>query len=102
MYYLYVLKLEQNKYYVGITQNPKARYLQHTGVLPGGSLWARKYKVEKLLALKSLKTNSRTLAEAYENTITNALIRSKGIDNVRGGSFTTDWIHKSRLKRLSL
>ena len=42
MCYIYILKLEQNKYYVGKTDNPQIRRDNHFN--SNGSSWTRKYK----------------------------------------------------------
>ena len=33
MFFIYILKLEQNKFYVGLSDNPEKRFLQHQNQL---------------------------------------------------------------------
>ncbi len=42
MVYIYVLKLENNKYYIGKTDNPEIRLNSHFNF--NGSEWTKKYK----------------------------------------------------------
>ena len=42
MVYIYILKLKNNKYYVGKTSNPKFRLESHFN--SNGSVWTMKYK----------------------------------------------------------
>ena len=50
MVFIYVLELENNKYYVGKTTNPDFRLEQH--FTSSGSQWTKKYKPIKILELK--------------------------------------------------
>jgi hypothetical protein len=82
--YIYSLKCEQNKYYVGRTNNVDIRYQQH---LNGeGSQWTRKYK--PISILNTYSSNS----PFDEDKTTKELMVNYGIDNVRGGSYVTDFI----------
>ncbi len=49
MLYIYILELEQNKFYVGKTNNPNFRLQDHFN--SNGSVWTKKYKPIKLLEL---------------------------------------------------
>jgi hypothetical protein len=80
MVYIYVLKLEKGKYYVGKTTNPQFRLEQHFNVK--GSSWTKKYKpinIEEIIP---------NCDDYDEDKITQKYMDLKGIDNVRGGSFT--------------
>lgn len=48
--YIYILLLENNKYYVGKTNNPLFRLESH--FYSKGSTWTKKYKPLKLLELR--------------------------------------------------
>ena len=79
MVYVYVLKLEKNKYYVGKTENPSIRLEKH--FKSGGSLWTKKYKPIKLIELIPN-------CDAYvEDKYTIKYMEKYGINNIRGGSF---------------
>ena len=49
MVYIYVLKLENHKYYVGKTDNPKIRLDNH--FKKGGSAWTKKYTPTQIEAI---------------------------------------------------
>ena len=51
MVFIYILELENKKYYVGKTTNPDFRLEQHFN--NSGSQWTKKYKPIKILELKS-------------------------------------------------
>ena len=55
MVYIYVLLLEQNKYYIGKTTNPSFRLEQH--VNSEGSYWTKKYKPVQIHELKPEQTD---------------------------------------------
>lgn len=78
--HIYVLELEDNKYYVGGTNDVARRYSQHVNGFKG-SAWTKKYKPIKLLKVFECKSIHD------ENNITLDYMHQYGIDNVRGG----DW-----------
>ena len=79
--WIYVLKLNRNKYYVGKTSNPKFRLKDHFREI--GSSWTRKYKP---LQIQELIPD----CDDYdEDKWTIKYMKKYGIDNVRGGSFNT-------------
>jgi len=47
MVYIYILELDQNKYYVGKTNNVNFRIQDH--INRNGSAWTKKYKPLKLI-----------------------------------------------------
>jgi len=85
--YIYVLFLEQDKYYVGRSLKPMARTGDHLastifdGKLCKGSAWTRMYPPTKILEVNA------SYDEFDEDRYTIKYMRDKGIDNVRGGSF---------------
>ena len=74
---IYVLKLQQNKYYVGKTSNPTYRLDDHFS--EGGSAWTKKYKPLSIHELKPDRPDSD------EQIVTQEYMANYGIDNVRGG-----------------
>ena len=79
MVFIYVLKLQSNKFYIGKTQNPNFRLKDHGS--GQGSAWTKKYKPVKLMEL--IKN-----CDSYdEDKHTLRYMELMGIDNVRGGSF---------------
>lgn len=87
-YWLYVLKLENNKYYVGVTsKTPEQRFKQHlTGFIGAG--WTKKNKPIKIFDRKELGSMTFPEAEAYENKVVREYIKKYGINNVRGGDLS--------------
>jgi predicted GIY-YIG superfamily endonuclease len=87
-YSLYVLKLEQGKYYVGITsKKPEERFLEHKNGFYGAE-WTRLYKPIKIDQVKDLGEVEYSKAEEYENKIARIYIKKYGLNNVRGGNIT--------------
>jgi hypothetical protein len=81
MVFIYTLLLEQNKYYVGKTNNPHFRLENH--FYSNGSEWTKLYKPIKLLELKA------NCDDYDEDKITRQYMDKYGIDNVRGGTFVS-------------
>jgi len=77
MVYIYVIKLQQNKYYVGKTTNPNFRLNDHFN--SSGSEWTKKYKPITVHELRPDCENKD------ETIITQDYMKKYGIDNVRGG-----------------
>lgn len=77
---IYILQLENNKYYVGKTNNPDIRVASHFD--SNGSEWTKIYKPIKVYEIISN-------CDSYdEDKYTLKYMEQKGIDNVRGGSFS--------------
>lgn len=87
--YIYVLFLEQDKYYVGKSVKPMSRTGSHIASTlfddkickGGGSGWTRMYTPIKILEV------TPSYDEFDEDRFTLKYMKNKGIDNVRGGSF---------------
>jgi len=76
---IYVLKLEQDKYYIGKSNNSNIRIEQH--FLQNGSVWTKKYKPLEIIEILN---NSD---DFDENKYTLKYMELYGINNVRGSSF---------------
>jgi hypothetical protein len=76
-----VLELEQSKYYVGKTTNPKVRLDSHFHL--NGSAWTKKYKPIKIVEIIP------NCDDYDEDKYTMIYMDKYGIPNVRGGSFVT-------------
>ena len=88
MVYIYILQLEHGKYYIGKTHNPRFRLENHFN--SNGSEWTKLYKPIKLVELKT--------GDNYdEDKITRQYMDKFGINNVRGGSFTSVKLEKSTM-----
>jgi len=91
MVFIYTLQLKQGKYYVGKTSNPNFRIKSHFN--SEGSEWTKIYKPEKLLELIE--------GDDYdEDKYTKIYMDKYGIDNVRGGSYTSIILDATTKKHL--
>ena len=78
---IYVLKLEQNKYYIGKSQNVYSRIQNHFN--GNGSVWTKKYKPIDIVEVIPNCSNFD------EDKYTKIYMSQYGIDNVRGGAYVT-------------
>ena len=85
---LYTLRLEQNKYYVGITTmtDPYKRIAQHENGFYGAR-WTKKYKPVETIEIRDLGNITQVEAEDYENRQTLEYMQKYGHQNVIGGKF---------------
>lgn len=84
-YSIYVLQCQNDKYYVGCTNNLHRRIKEHLSSR-GGSSWTRTYK-----PLKLVKVYNRIPQDYYlgkEAQVTAELMLTHGINNVRGAMFS--------------
>ena len=79
MLFIYVLQLENNKYYIGKTINPEFRLNHH--FRSSNSEWTKKYKPMHVLELIPYCDS------VNEDKHTIKYMKQYGIKNVRGGSF---------------
>ena len=84
-WWLYILELEGDKWYVGITStHPEIRYREHK-IGRRAAYWTMKHKPIRIESYEDLGLVSKEHAEAYENKITRQLMKERGLNNVRGG-----------------
>lgn len=87
-YWLYVLLLEQDKYYVGITsrKDPQKRIHEH---LEGfyTAQWVHKYKAIRALEIINIGNLTLEQAEKLEKQRTLQYMAKYGYQNVRGSVF---------------
>jgi len=93
MVHIYVLRLEEGKYYVGKTNNPNLRLTDHFDGC--GSAWTEKYKPV------SVEIIIPDCDDYDEDKYTRIYMDRYGIDNVRGGSYVTIKLSKSTIAHLS-
>lgn len=86
-WFLYVLRLEQNKYYIGISTDPTERFLEHKDHKKNCAGWCKKYNALELMY--TIDTNTRAMLEAtiIEDIYTLKYIEKYGFENVRGGRY---------------
>ena len=90
MYVVYVLPLQQSKFYVGKTKecNFEARMQQHQdGQGHGGAAFTSRFKPIRQPEIKSRHPDEQS-ASAAELQTTLELMRQKGIDSVRGAQWS--------------
>ena len=93
MCFIYILELEEGKYYVGKTNNPHFRLESHFN--SNGSEWTKKYNPIRVLELKP------NCDDYDEDKITRKYMDKYGINNVRGGSFVSIKLNKSTIDTLN-
>jgi hypothetical protein len=92
MLYIYVLQLQNDKYYVGKTINPHFRIETH--FTNNGSEWTKLYKPIKLVELVP------NCDHYDEDKYTYKYMDMFGIDNVRGGSYSTPVLDNCTINHL--
>ena len=95
-WWLYVLKLEDDKWYVGITsRTPEERFKEHQSGFAGAA-WPKRYKPIEIHDKKDLGDLDKEAAELYEKRVTRKYIKQYGLKNVRGGDLTRTDSYVSR------
>lgn len=79
-WYIYVIKCDKEKYYVGKTKNVKNRFEEHCNGI-NCPIWTKIYKPIKLINYFKSKS------EFDEDNTTKKYMIQYGIENVRGGSY---------------
>lgn len=94
---IYVLKLEEDKFYVGQAKNIKSRFVQHLkGKL--SSNWTRKYKPIEIIDIIETEFTEISQAISKENEVTVEYMKKYGWKNVRGGDYCS--LNEERLRFL--
>jgi len=93
MVFIYILQLEQGKYYVGKTINPSFRLDSHFN--SNGSAWTKLYKPIKMVELIP------NCDDYDEDKYTKMFMDKYGVDNVRGGSFVSIELEESTIQHLT-
>jgi predicted GIY-YIG superfamily endonuclease len=86
-YWVYVLKLEQDKWYVGVSTNPEKRFQQHKNGF-AGARFTKKFKPIDIVDKKNLGKISYDEAQKFENKVVRTYMKKYGYNNVRGGDLT--------------
>ena len=93
MVFIYALKLQCGKYYIGKTNNPYFRLETH--FQSNGSAWTKKYPPIKIVELIP------NCDDYDEDKYTKIYMDKYGINNVRGGSFVSVRLEKSTIQHLT-
>lgn len=84
--FIYVLRLKENKYYIGQSNTPEKRIRQQ--FKGSGSAWTKVHTPVKIISIESIGKMNYKEAEEYENRMVIKYMRKHGWENVRGGYFT--------------
>lgn len=93
MVFIYALRLQNNKYYIGKTNNPSFRMEDH--FKSNGSAWTKKYTPIQLVELIP------NCDDYDEDKYTIKYMDKYGMQNVRGGSFASIELDESTIKHLT-
>ena len=80
---VYVLRLEQSKYYVGFTTKIQKRMKKHFG--GKGAKWTRKYRPVSIIE------TINNVSKDMEKELTLKYMRKYGYQNVRGYAWTSSY-----------
>jgi predicted GIY-YIG superfamily endonuclease len=87
-YWLYVLRLEEDKYYVGVTsKTPEERFREHLNGIRAAK-WTLKYKPVSIYDQKELGLMTYDYAQKYENIVVRRYMKERGYNITRGGDLT--------------
>lgn len=89
---IYILLLETGRYYIGMTNNLKKRFKDHTE--GKGSEWTRKYP--PLSIIRTIRSSNPFDEDKYVKEYMSLY----GIHKVRGGSYVTENLDSSQMKTL--
>jgi hypothetical protein len=92
MVFIYALQLENNKYYIGKTDNPQFRIESHFN--NNGSVWTTKYKPQSIIEIIP------NCDDYDEDKYTRKYMDKYGINNVRGGSFCEEHLSEQTIQAL--
>lgn len=88
-WHLYILKLQDGKYYVGITsKTPEIRMREHLDGIRV-AYWTAKHRPLEIIHTEDLGNITRRQAEKRENKMVRACMKERGLNNVRGGNLTS-------------
>lgn len=86
--FVYVLELEDKRYYVGIAEDIGLRLWTHFRGKGTGSAWTKKYNPLKVIHCSQVVPNTRKKAEIIENECTLRIAKLVGFSKVRGAAFS--------------
>jgi predicted GIY-YIG superfamily endonuclease len=99
-WWLYVLKLEHDKWYIGITsKSVEHRYNQHIASFAGAA-WTKEHKPIRIYYEKDLGYCSLEKAQQYENKVTRKYMKKYGGNDVRGGDLSSTEEYTRRFNRI--
>ncbi|MCC4311217.1 GIY-YIG nuclease family protein [Carnobacterium maltaromaticum] len=84
-YHLYCLLLEENRYYIGISKDPYARFYKHLRGSGKGALYTAKFPPKKIVFIQDLGEAEDKTYLQMETQATLNLMQKIGCSRVRGG-----------------
>ena len=93
--WLYVLELRGGRYYVGVTNDVRARFQEHLGNgRYGGAAWTRRYTPIRIVEYMPFSMPE------LENAVTKRYMRLHGWRNVRGGSYSNIRLSSAQIETI--
>lgn len=86
--FVYVLKLEGERYYVGIAEDIGLRLWTHFKGKRTGSAWSKKFKPLKVIHCSEIFPKTRERAQLVETECTLRIAKAVGFSKVRGAGFS--------------
>ncbi|MEQ8531612.1 MAG: GIY-YIG nuclease family protein [Imperialibacter sp.] len=86
-WFVYALKLDDNRYYIGIAVDPVRRFLEHQAQGKNCSSWCKKYRALEIV--ETIDTGHKHMKDAtlMEDLLTLQYITKFGATYVRGGRY---------------
>ena len=91
--YVYVLGLKNNKYYIGITNNPQRRFVEHSN---NSTKWVNQWTVDHSIGMNVFSLTH----PLQEDVVTKEYMMTYGIMNVRGGTYSNFILNRNQLEIL--
>ncbi|PNW27818.1 GIY-YIG nuclease family protein [Formosa algae] len=101
-WYIYILSLQDDKYYVRIAIDPNKRFLQHQKQEKDSSNWCKKHRAIELIEIIVTKYKHMKDASLIEDIYTLKYIEKFGAENVRGGRYLGNEIDIEKKSRCHL
>lgn len=101
-WFVYLLKLQNEKYYVGISVDPNKRFLEHQKQGRNCSSWCKKHKAIEIIEVIETKLKGMKDATLIEDIYTLKYIEKFGAENVRGGRYLGSDLKIKKVSKIHL
>lgn len=99
-FWLYVLRCQNNKWYIGITtKTPERRFIEHRDNVRAAA-WTREHKPIELFDSRDLGMITERRAKLAENRAVREYMKKYGLNNVRGGDLSQTQKYSLFLNRI--